>query len=165
MLKKTAFAALCLVCLVAAAATPAPTLPPMRMTPADVRATSFDGGQTGGSGVAGIHTKVLFGDPAKAGFYTILLFVPARTTIQSHSHRDDRMAAVVSGNWLFGYGDRFDQKSLKTLPQGSVYSEPAGVDHFARTTDTAVIVEISGYGPTDTRYFDPANDPDSQSKK
>jgi hypothetical protein len=75
------------------------------------------------------------------------------------------MAAVVSGNWLFGYGDRFDQKSLKTLPQGSVYSEPAGVDHFARTTDTAVIVQISGYGPTDTRYFDPANDPDSQSKK
>jgi len=22
-----------------------------------------------------------------------------------------------------------------------------------------VIVEVSGYGPTDTRYFDPANDP------
>lgn len=164
-MKKFVFAALCLAGLAAAAAPPAPTLRQMRMTPADVRATSFDGGQAGGSGVAGVHTSVLFGDPAKAGFFTILLFVPARTTIQAHSHRDDRMAAVVSGNWLFGYGDRFDQKLLKTLPQGSVYSEPAGVDHFARTTDTAVIVEISGYGPTDTRYFDPANDPDSQPKR
>ena len=72
---------------------------------------------------------MLFGDPSKVGFYTILLFIPAHTTIQAHSHRDDRMAAVVSGNWHFGYGTAFDEKSLKTLPApGSVYSEPGGVD-------------------------------------
>jgi hypothetical protein len=69
------------------------------------------------------------------------------------------MAAVVFGDWHFGYGTTFDEKSLKTLPPGSVYSEPGGVDHFARTNDSPVIVQISGYGPTDTRYFDPANDP------
>src|SRR5713226_2000853 len=28
----------------------------------------------------GVHTKVVLGDPSKAGFYTILLFVPAHTT-------------------------------------------------------------------------------------
>jgi len=67
--------------------------------------------------------------------------------------------------WHFGYGQHFDEKFLKTLPQGSVYSEPAGVDHFAQTGDTTVIVEISGYGPTDTRYSDPANDPELQPKK
>ena len=43
--------------------------------------------------------------------------------------------------------------ALKPLPAGSVYSEPGGVNHFARTTDTPVVVHISGYGPTDTRYF------------
>jgi hypothetical protein len=43
---------------------------------------------------------------------------------------------------------------------GSVYSEPGGVNHFARTTDTPVVVHISGYGPTDTRYFNPADDPE-----
>ena len=164
MLKRLMFVALCLVCLVALSAPPAPSLSQMRMTPAEVRVGAFDGNQVGSSGVAGIHTKVLFGDPAKAGFYTILLFVPAHATIQSHSHRDDRMAAVVSGAWLFGYGNRFDEKSLKTLPPGSVYSEPAGVTHFARTNDTPVVVEISGYGPTDTRYFDPANDPEARQK-
>jgi uncharacterized RmlC-like cupin family protein len=62
----------------------------------------------------GVQTKVLVGDPAKAGFYSILLFVPANTTIQAHSHRDDRMATVVSGNWQFGYGSKFDEEALKT---------------------------------------------------
>ena len=75
------------------------------------------------------------------------------------------MATVVSGEWHFGYGNHFDAKALKTLPQGSVYSEPGGDNHFARTDADAVVVEISGYGPTDTRYFEAANDPKSQQKK
>jgi quercetin dioxygenase-like cupin family protein len=137
----------------------------MLMTPAEVRVGDFDGSKVGSSGVTGVHTKTLFGDPAKGDFYAILLFVPGHTTIQAHSHRDDRMAVVVSGDWQFGYGNRFDAKSLKTLPPGSVYSEPAGVDHFARSGETAAIVEISGYGPTDTRYFDPAKDPEAKQKK
>jgi hypothetical protein len=69
------------------------------------------------------------------------------------------MATVVSGAWYFGYGDRFDAKSLKKLPSGSVYSEPGAHNHFARTDKDAVIVQISGYGPTDTRYFNPSDEP------
>jgi quercetin dioxygenase-like cupin family protein len=141
------------------------SLSEMRMTPAEVRASVFDGSQIGSSGVTGVHTKVLLGDPSQTGFYSILLFVPIHTTIQAHSHRDDRMATVVSGEWQFGYGNRFDEKSLKTLPPGSVYSEPGGVNHFARTDADPVIVQISGYGPTDTHYFDPANDPRSNEHK
>jgi quercetin dioxygenase-like cupin family protein len=151
--------------LAVASAANAPSLPQMRMTPAEVRATTFDGSQVGSSAVAGVRSKLLFGDPAKSGSYTILLFVPAHTTIQAHSHRDDRMAVVVSGEWHFGYGDHFDAGSLKTLPPGSVYSEPAGQTHFARTDNEPVVVEISGYGATDTRYFDPANDPKLHEKK
>ena len=40
----------------------------------------------------------------------------ANTTIPAHSHRDDRMATVVSGTWQFGYGDRFNAEALKRLP-------------------------------------------------
>src|SRR5438045_6370967 len=101
----------------------------MRMTPAEIQSTAIDGNQIGSSGLAGVHTKILFGDPSKEGFYTILLYVPAHTTIQAPSHRDNRMAAVVSGEWHLGYGDHFDAKSLKTLPPGSVYSEPGGDNH------------------------------------
>lgn len=136
-----------------------PDLRQMRMTPAEIRGMVNEDNQSGSAGVPGSHSKLLFGNPAASGFYSILLYVPPHVTIQAHSHRDDRMAAVVSGEWHFGYGDRFDAAALETLPSGSVYSEPGGVNHFAQTGDEAVIVEISGYGPTDTRYFDPANDP------
>src|ERR1700731_2090830 len=137
------------------------SLPEMRMTPAEIRASVFDGSQIGSSGLAGVHTKVLLGDPAKSGFYSILLFVPAHTTIQAHSHRDDRVATVVSGEWRFGYGDHFDAGALKLLPPGSVYTEPGGLrhNHFARTEADPVTVHIVGYGPTDTRYVDVKNDP------
>jgi len=80
----------------------AQALPEMRMMPAEMRGGAVDGNHIGSSGLAGVHTKVPFGDPSKAGFYSILLFVPAHTTIQAHSHRDDRMATVVSGTWYFG---------------------------------------------------------------
>src|ERR1700759_481077 len=94
------------------------SLPEMRMLPTEMRGDAVDGNQIGSSGLAGVHTKVLFGDPSKAGFYSILLFVPAHTTIQTHSHRDDRMATVVSGVWYFGYGAQFDAKALNRLPPG-----------------------------------------------
>jgi pimeloyl-ACP methyl ester carboxylesterase/uncharacterized RmlC-like cupin family protein len=135
------------------------TLRQLRLTPAEVRANQSGSDRIGSSGLAGVSTTVVFGDPSKSGFYTIVLSVPAHTTIQAHTHRDDRMAVVVSGTWHFGYGDHFDERALKSLPPGSVYSEPGAVTHFARTDAEPVLVEISGYGPTDTRYFNPANTP------
>lgn len=93
-------------CVVALALANAQSLPEKRMTIEEIRGSALDNNnQIGSSGVAGAHTKVVFGDPAKAGFYTILLFVPAHTTIQAHSHRDERVASVLSGEWHFGYGD------------------------------------------------------------
>jgi quercetin dioxygenase-like cupin family protein len=131
----------------------------MRMTPAEVAANQTGSDQIGSSGLAGVSTKVLFGNPSSSGFYTIVLFVPAHTTIPAHAHRDDRMATVVSGTWRFGYGDHFDEGALKTLPAGSVYSEPGGMNHFARTGAEPVLVEISGFGPTDTRYVNSVDVP------
>jgi len=141
-----------------AQATPQP-VPQLRMTPAELQAGSASNNQIGSSKLPGVHTEVLAGNPTKPGFYTILLFVPPDTTIQAHSHRDNRIATVVSGEWNFGYGDHFDAAALKALPPGSVYSEPGGAQHFARTLSDAVVVQISGYGPTDTVYFDRENDP------
>ena len=162
MVKRFLIAALS---LVAASVATAQSLPEMRMTPPEIQASALDSNRIGSSGLPGVHTKVVFGDPSKVGFYTILLFVPAHTTIQAHTHRDDRVAVVVSGEWHLGYGTHFDARSLKTLPPGSVYSEPGGKNHFARTEATPVIVEISGYGPTNTIYFNSANDPNAKAKK
>jgi hypothetical protein len=153
-------------CLLASAAPTVTKLPEMRLNPDEVRARASQatGNQIGSSGLAGVQTTVLYGDPSKVGLYTILLYVPAHTTIPAHSHRDNRMAAVLSGTWNLGYGNKFDENSLKNMPPGSTYSEPAGIDHFARTDGEPSIVEISGLGPTNTVYFDPANDPSAKKR-
>jgi uncharacterized RmlC-like cupin family protein len=123
-----------------------------RLTPREIAELAQVGPGAGTSGVAGIRTTVLEGDPTKTGLYTIRLNVPANTRIEAHSHRDDRSATVVSGTWHLGYGDRFDEKALKALPPGSFYTEPPGRMHFALTATEPVVVHITGYGPTDTTY-------------
>src|SRR6516162_6445731 len=150
--------------LVATCSAARPSVPELRKTPTEIASGDKGDSQIGSSKLAGVHTKVLAGNPAAAGFYSILLFVPAHTTIKAHSHRDDRMATVVSGTWHFGYGTHFDEKALKILPVGSVYSEPGGLNHFARTAEDPVVVHISGFGPTDTHYFNAADDPETQKK-
>ena len=106
----------------------------------------------GTSGVGGIQTRVLKGDPTKPGLYTIQLTVPANTKIEAHTHPDDRVSTVISGTWQIGYGTALDEKKLKPLVPGSFYTEPPALAHFARTGNTAVIVQITGYGPTGTTY-------------
>ena len=131
----------------------------LRLTPAEIAALANNGAGPGTSGVSGVRSTVLFGDPTKAGPYTIEIRVPANTRIAAHRHKDDRTAVVVSGLWNLGYGDSASDAAAKTLPPGSFYTEPGGVSHFARTGGQPAIVYISGYGPTDTTYVDPTLTP------
>ena len=130
-----------------------------RLTPGEFKFPQQGNPGPGSSGVSGIQTVVLKGDPNEAGVYTIMLRVPAHTQIAAHSHRDDRVATVVSGTWHLGYGDKFDESKLKALPPGSFYTEPPGRNHFAETGDEPVVVQITGFGPSSTEYVDPAQDP------
>jgi pimeloyl-ACP methyl ester carboxylesterase/quercetin dioxygenase-like cupin family protein len=106
----------------------------------------------GTSGVGGIETIVLSGDPAKAGPYAIELKIPAHTHIAAHSHRDNRLAMVVSGEWHFGYGSNAHDAETKALTPGAFYTEPANTAHFAFTGDQPATVFITGTGPSDTRF-------------
>jgi hypothetical protein len=69
----------------------------IRLTPGEIVAKEAGGAGAGTSGVAGIQTTVMLGDPTKPGLYTIRLSIPANTKIQAHTHRDDRSAIVMSG--------------------------------------------------------------------
>jgi len=145
--------------LAAVSAVQAAPTPEVRLTPAEIEALGKGGAGPGSSGVAGIQTTVLAGDPTKPGPYTIRLWAPANTRIAAHSHRDERSTVVVSGTWYFGYGDKADEAKVKALPPGGFYTEPAGEPHFALTKGEPVVVYISGHGPTDTVYVDPAATP------
>jgi uncharacterized RmlC-like cupin family protein len=131
----------------------------LRLTPSEITAKEADGAGAGTSGVAGIQTTVLLGDPTKAGLYTIRLSIPADTKILAHTHRDNRSAIVMSGTWYFGYGSVANETATKSLPPGSFYTEPGGVAHFALTRAEPVVVYITGFGPTDTVYMNAASDP------
>lgn len=145
--------------LVLGAAAQATTIDEIRLQPGEIAAKASSGAGAGTSGVAGIRTTVLSGDPTKPGPYTIRLSIPAHTTIQAHTHRDDRSAVVVSGTWYFGYGRVASEAATKALPPGSFYTEPGGVAHFALTKTDPVVVYLTGFGPTDTVYVSTADTP------
>jgi len=132
--------------------------PQQRLTPGEIKWPST-GPVVGTSGVAGMQTISLKGDPTRPGLYTIRFRVPPNTKIMAHSHKDDRSGVVLSGVWYFGYGREFNEAALKQLPAGSFYTEPPAADHFAMTKDQEAIVEITGYGPSSTTYVDPKNEP------
>ena len=133
--------------------------PHPRLTPAEIAALPQIAAGAGTSGVSGIRTRILSGDPTRPGLYTIALEVPANTRIAAHRHRDARSAVVVSGTWYFGIGPLAGDDASKPLGPGSFYVEPAEVPHFARTGAEPVTVYITGYGPTDTRYVTAADTP------
>lgn len=143
---------LCLIAVPAVLAAQVAITSPPRLTPADIAAMPSIGAGAGTSGVSGIRTRILSGDPTSPGLYTIALDVPANTRIAAHRHRDPRSAVVVSGTWHFGFGPEADDNAAKPLGPGSFYVEPAEVPHFARTGGEPVTVYITGHGPTDTRY-------------
>ena len=132
---------------------------PLQVTPAEITAMGQVGGVAGSSNVATIRTTILTGDPTKPGLYSLRLSLPPNTVVQSHAHKDDRAATVIAGDWEFGYGPKFDPAGLKVLPVGSYYTEPGGMPHYARSGAGGVVIQITGFGPSDTVYVDPAHDP------
>jgi len=137
----------------------APQKKQARLTSAEITALPAISAGAGTSGIGGIRTTILYGDPTVSGPYTIALQVPPNTRIAAHQHRDERTAVVISGTWNFGYGDVNTDAATKALLPGSFYTEPAGVMHFARTDSEPAVVYIFGVGPTDTKYADAAADP------
>src|SRR3954454_4326762 len=133
-------------------------LPDYAKTPTELSAVQPTGG-AGGSGNPKGQVGTILGDASKPGVYAQLLKVGAEAQIPAHHHAGDRVGTVLQGTWHFGYGAQFDKAKLKTLPVGSVYTEPSHGAHFAMTGNEPVIVLITGNGPTDTVYENPADDP------
>ncbi len=123
-----------------------------RLTSAEVDALAREGAGAGTSGLSGVQTTVLSGNPNMPGPYAFEIRVPAHTRIAAHTHGDNRTALVVSGEWHFGYGAEANEAATRTLGPGGFYTEPADQPHFAFTRDLPAVVYITGQGPTDTAY-------------
>ena len=123
-------------------------LPMQRYSASEITAMAA----AGKPNATGIQMTNLVGDPTKPGLYTVRVALAAHTQAKPHVHRDNRSVTVLSGTWSMGYGEKFDEKALKALPPGSVYTEPAGQPHFSQAGDDPVVILVTGYGPSDTKF-------------
>ncbi len=76
-----------------------------------------------------------------------------------HTHPEERTYTIISGTWYVGFGDTYDEGKLTALPAGSFYTEPANVAHFVVSKDEPVVVQITGVGPTASRFIEPGQKP------
>ena len=106
----------------------------------------------------GARLAVLSGDPGAAGPFTVRMKFPAGYKIAPHSHPTDENVTVISGTLSLGMGDKFDRKTMKTLPAGGYAVLPAGMHHFAWSR-TGATVQLHSNGPFVINYVNPADDP------
>jgi quercetin dioxygenase-like cupin family protein len=137
-------------CLPALADEPVPM---QRLTPAEIAVLAPP--PAASAAPSTVEMTPLIGDPTKPGLYTVRVNIAPHTQVRPHTHRDNRSVTVISGTWHMGYGGTFDAKGLKDLPPGSFYTEPAGQAHFAQTGDEPVVIWVTGYGPSDTKFVAP----------
>ena len=97
------------------------------------------------------EVAVLFGDPTKPGVYVVRVKVPAGMKLMPHWHPDEvRTVVVLSGTFLHGYGEQWDETKLKLHPTGTFFSEPPKAPHFAWAKDDEVVLQITATGPSAT---------------
>ncbi|KAI9881669.1 MAG: hypothetical protein M1823_006620, partial [Watsoniomyces obsoletus] len=75
----------------------------------------------------GGQMAVLSGDPGKAGHFTVRLRMPAGYKIPAHQHPHSEPVTVISGELMFGMGDKLDEKSAKKLGPGGFVDLPANL--------------------------------------
>ena len=108
------------------------------------------------AGDNGLKFAVLAGDPSKPGLYVIRVKFPPGLMTRPHRHPEDRHAIVVSGTWYTGEGTTFDPERTVPLGPGSYMMHPANGYHFDGAKTEEVIVQIAGFGPSATTYYDPS---------
>jgi hypothetical protein len=107
---------------------------------------------------AGAKLAVLEGDPTKKGPFTIRLQMPDGYKIMPHTHPTAEKVTIISGIGFLGMGGKFDEAGAKQMEPGAFAIMPAGMQHFAFAKGET-IVQISGKGPFEIKYVNPADDP------
>jgi len=151
--KKTLIAAAVLGCAGALAQAPALAADAMMMNPNEIK-----WGDPPPQLPKGAKIAVLHGDPGKEGPFTMRLKTPAGYKIAPHFHSQDENLTVVSGALYLGMGDKMDMKGAHALTAGGYHYLPGKTNHYEFSKGPTVI-QVSGNGPFDITYINPADDP------
>ena len=112
----------------------------------------------------GAKLAVLNGDPGKSGPFTLRLMAPAGYKIPPHFHSQAENLTVVSGTLYLGMGDKMGGAHAHALGAGGYHYLPAKAHHYA-FAKAATVIQVSGDGPFDIVYLNPADDPEKAAKK
>ena len=107
---------------------------------------------------AGAKMAVLAGDPGKAGAFIVRLKAPDKYRIAPHWHPTAEHVTVISGKFMLGMGDKWDDKAMTELGSGAFASMNAKARHYA-TTKGETVLEVAGMGPFVLNYVDPNDNP------
>ncbi len=108
---------------------------------------------------AGSQETIIHGDPSAHEDYIIRVRVPAGTRVLPHTHPEDRVYTVISGEFMIGIGKSFREEELRLLPPGSLIFLPGGTPHYQYSENEDYIIQIEGRGPIATEYVDREDDP------
>lgn len=107
---------------------------------------------------AGAQLAVLHGDPGKPGPFVMRLRFPAGYSVAPHWHPVTETVTIISGNLMFGMGDKADRSAAKPYgPGGFVVTGPKE-NHYA-FTDSGATIQVAAEGPFQITYVNPADDP------
>lgn len=125
------------------------TLQPAQITPDQLNR------MRGSVSPRGLQELIVIGNPAESGMYMVRSKYTSGLRTEPHFHPDDRIVTVLSGTMYLGYGKKFDEKKMKALPAGSIWTEPANQPHFAWAKDGEVLIQIIGSGPSGVMSVSP----------
>ena len=110
----------------------------------------------------GVQAAVLYGDPSKAGPFTLRLKAPAGGKIPRHWHPTDEQVTIIEGDFHLSMGEAGSAHDADFVA-GDYVNLPAKMQHEASTKNGAV-VQVNAMGPFEINYVDPKDDPRNAGK-
>lgn len=89
----------------------------------------------------------VYGDPAKAGPYAIIIRWRAHDGSRPHMHPNDRFVTVLEGTWWVSTGTKFDPASATPVKPGQLVVHKANEVHYDGARDEDAVILITGMGP------------------
>ena len=107
----------------------------------------------------GAEIAVISGDPDAAGAPFVIRFrYHGDVRVPPHWHPTDEHLTVLSGTFVVGMGERFDEASATVLGAGAYARVPARMAHYAASKGDT-LVQVHGIGPFAINYVNPADAP------
>jgi mannose-6-phosphate isomerase-like protein (cupin superfamily) len=111
----------------------------------------------------GAKMVVLYGDPSKAGLFTLRGKFPAGYKVPPHWHSNAELLTIISGTVIMHMGDTMTAEPHR-LTVGGFHSMPAKM-HHALEAKTETVLQVSGEGPFDIHYLNEADNPTSKTAR